>query len=272
MTIEPGTHRFGPENGALWVRTGRVGAVAVAGHDLLIRVTAWEATLDVGEDPAQTSIAFSADATSLRVHEGVGGMQELVEEDKESIRQTIDDEVLKGTEIAFRSTAVEPAEDGRLAVQGELTLAGAVRPLAFDLVAGDDGTLGATVILKQSNWGMTPYSALFGALKVADEVEIVLSASLHGAEGQADEPPAWSVPWDAEWQPRPIVDPRVSSGLWALLFFLILWLGMAAVGVAQGTAFVLALVAACFIFLFVRTQGIGRQDAQLGDQSGDQSL
>ena len=80
------------------------------------------------------------------------------------------------------------------------------------------------------------------------------------------------MPWDAEWQPRPIVDPRVSSGLWALLFFLILWLGMAAVGVAQGTAFVLALVAACFIFLFVHTQGIGRQDAQLGDQSGDQSL
>ena len=58
VTIAPGPHEFGPENGTLWVRTGRAGAAAVAGHDLLIHVTAWEATLDVGEDPAQASIVF----------------------------------------------------------------------------------------------------------------------------------------------------------------------------------------------------------------------
>ena len=86
----------------------------MAGHDLLIRVTAWEATLDVGEDPAQASIVFSADSSSLRVHEGVGGMQELVEEDKESIQQTIDDEVLQGP----RSSSARPRWTGRRTVAG----------------------------------------------------------------------------------------------------------------------------------------------------------
>ena len=89
------------------MRTGRTGAAAKAGHDLLIDVTAWQATLEVGE--AQTSLVLEADATSLRVREGTGGMQALGDDDKASIEQTIDDEVLKRQGIAFRSTAVEPA-------------------------------------------------------------------------------------------------------------------------------------------------------------------
>ena len=61
MAIPAGTYRLGPENGTLSVRTGRTGAAAKAGHDLLIHVTAWQATLEVGEDPAQTSIVLDAD-------------------------------------------------------------------------------------------------------------------------------------------------------------------------------------------------------------------
>ena len=33
----------------------------------------------------------------------------------------------------------------------------------------------ASAIVKQSDWGIKPYSALFGALKVADEVQLELS-------------------------------------------------------------------------------------------------
>ena len=32
--------------------------------------------------------------------------------------------------------------------------------------------LTGSATVKQSDWGMKPYSALFGALKVADEVEV----------------------------------------------------------------------------------------------------
>ncbi|HXY80107.1 MAG TPA: YceI family protein [Gaiellaceae bacterium] len=169
MSLPPGTHTFGPENGTLSVRTGRTGAAAKAGHDLVIEVTGWHATLEVG--PTQSSLVLDADATSLRVREGTGGMQALDDGDRASIEQTIGDEVLKGQRIAFRSTAVE-TEGDRIGVQGELTLLGTTRPIAFDLTVDADGTLGGSAVVRQTDWGITPYSTLFGALKVADEVEV----------------------------------------------------------------------------------------------------
>ena len=50
MSIRAGTHRLGPEDATLRVRTTRGGAAAKAGHDLLIVVDSWEAVLEVGED------------------------------------------------------------------------------------------------------------------------------------------------------------------------------------------------------------------------------
>ncbi len=53
----------------------------------------------------------------------------------------------------------------------------------------------------------------------------------------------------------PSIDQGVQAFAWAVLFFLILWLGMIAVGVSGATAFILALVSAGAIFLFVRLRG-----------------
>jgi hypothetical protein len=53
----------------------------------------------------------------------------------------------------------------------------------------------------------------------------------------------------------PSIDHGVASFLWALLFFVIMWLGMLAVGVAGATAFFLSIVSAALIFLFVRVYG-----------------
>jgi hypothetical protein len=164
---------FGPENARLTVRTKRTGAAAKAGHDLLIEVTSWSGTLDPAADPA---IMLTADARSLRVLEGTGGIQALDDDDKAGISQTIDEEVLQGTAIEFRSTAFEPGADGGPArVEGELELAGQRHPVAFELAHGDGIT--AAVRLKQTDWGMKPYTALFGTLKVADEVEVAIDAS-----------------------------------------------------------------------------------------------
>ena len=175
--LPAGTHRLGPGNATLSVHTRRGGAAAKAGHDLVLHVTAWEATLELAEDPAATTVELTADATSLRVHKGTGGMQALGDEDKDNIHQTIDDEVLERQDIVFRSTRVESSAGG-LRVEGDLTLAGATQPIAFDLAIGDDGTIDATALVTQTRWGMKPYSALFGALKVLDDVEVVLEGTL----------------------------------------------------------------------------------------------
>jgi hypothetical protein len=170
LVIPPGTHRLGPGNATLLVRTGRGGAAAKAGHDLELVVTAWNATLVVGD---ASSAELTADAGSLRVQKGTGGMQALGDDDKANIHQTIDDEVLRRQNIAFRSTHVQAAGD-RLQVAGELTVAGGTQPIAFDLEAGADGTIAGSAIVTQTRWGIKPYSALFGALKVLDEVEVAL--------------------------------------------------------------------------------------------------
>jgi polyisoprenoid-binding protein YceI len=182
MPIPAGRHTLGPDDGTLTVRTGRRGAASKAGHDLVIEVTSWRATLEIGDPPAQPAVALTADARSLRVREGSGGMTALDDDDRANIEQTIDDEVLKGGTVEFRSTRVEPAAGGEgLRVEGDLDLLGARRPVAFDLTAGGEGRLTGRARLRQTDWGMKPYSALFGTLKVADEVEVAIDARLPAA-------------------------------------------------------------------------------------------
>ena len=173
MAIQAGTYKFGPDNASLHVETGRNGAAAKAGHDLTIDVQSWSATLEVGDS---SRLELSADSTSLHVREGKGGMQALKDDDKADIRKTIDKDVLKKKDITFTSTSVEPAGDG-LTVNGDLEIAGTSKPLTFTL-SDDGGTLTGSATIKQSDWGIKPYSALFGALKVNDEVVVAVEGTL----------------------------------------------------------------------------------------------
>jgi hypothetical protein len=173
MPLEPGTHFLGPDYGTLTVLTGRGGAAAKAGHDLVIEVTRWDATIRAGE---KISIELTADARSLRVVEGTGGISPLGDEEKAGIARTIDEQVLMGTPIRFVSDQVDEG-DGSLAVHGELELAGARHPMDFDLRV-DDGRITGSAKVKQTNWRMKPFSALFGTLKVADVVEVAIDARL----------------------------------------------------------------------------------------------
>jgi polyisoprenoid-binding protein YceI len=177
MSVSPGTYKLGPKDGTLSVKTGRTGAAAKAGHDLVIEVAAWHATLEIADDPAHSGVTLDVDATSLHVRQGTGGMQALGDDDREDIRKTIDDDVLKTLPIEFHSTSVE-ADGSRWSVRGDLTLVGTSAPIAFELELGADGSLEATAVVKQSDWGIKPYSALFGALKVADDVVVSIDAKL----------------------------------------------------------------------------------------------
>ena len=53
----------------------------------------------------------------------------------------------------------------------------------------------------------------------------------------------------------PSIDRGVQSFIWAVVFFLFLYLGLVAIAVAKGTALVISLVSAFVIFLLVRTRG-----------------
>jgi hypothetical protein len=53
----------------------------------------------------------------------------------------------------------------------------------------------------------------------------------------------------------PSIDQGVQAFVWALFFFVLLWLGMLALDVSGATALILSLLAGGVIFLFVRLRG-----------------
>ncbi|MEV4105877.1 YceI family protein [Nonomuraea sp. NPDC049649] len=174
------TYVLGPETGRLVVETKRTGLGAKAGHDLTIEVTQWrgEAVVDL-DDPGASGVNVEADAGSLRVVSGSGGVKPLTASDKADIERTIREKVLRTDRfptITFRSRQVSGTRES-FRVEGELTLAGQTRPLT--LGCGFDGDRvqgGATV--KQSVWGIKPYSAFFGALKLDDDVTVRFEVAL----------------------------------------------------------------------------------------------
>jgi hypothetical protein len=169
------TRTIGPPAAKLTVQTGKAGAAAMAGHNLLLEVASWSATLD------NDGLALTADSRSMRVLEATGGMAPFGEEEKAAVSKTIDDEVLKGGAIEFRSTSLARSENGVLHIEGELDLLGTKRPVAFDLTLSDGGALAGEARFKQSDWGIKPYSALFGTLKVADEIRVAVEGQLPAA-------------------------------------------------------------------------------------------
>ena len=177
MDLATGTYAIGPATGALTLHTGRTGFGAMAGHDLVIEVTRWAGTVRTNDEGIESSvIEVVIDATSLEVREGTGGAVPLLASNKSEIRKTIN-KVLSTTkhpEIRFRSTSAQPTADG-FRVRGELTIARSTRPVELTVsidVTTDPLRATVTTTVVQSDFGVKPYSAMLGALKVRDAVEV----------------------------------------------------------------------------------------------------
>jgi hypothetical protein len=147
----------------------------MVGHDLVMRVTQWQATLVI--DGPEGRAELSADPSSFEVLEGLGGVKPLSDRDREEIRKTIERKILGGKPILFHTTE-RPERDaaGAVSLRGELELAGTKREIAFKLqpAEGDGGRLTGSAVVKQSDWGIKPYSSFMGQLKVRDEVDVAL--------------------------------------------------------------------------------------------------
>jgi polyisoprenoid-binding protein YceI len=177
MAVRPGSHPVGPDNGSCRVHTYREGMAQKVGHDLIIEVGQWNATVDVADDGTPTAVSLEADPRSLKVLEGHRGVKPLTDSDRTEIRSNVDEKILGGHPIEFASSSVEHS-DGRLIVRGELTLAGTTRPGSFELALDENGRVSGTLPVTQSEWGIKPYRAFMGALKVRDSVDIVFDAEL----------------------------------------------------------------------------------------------
>ena len=169
MTIPEGTHSIGPSNGSLKVRTGREGAAAKAGHDLLLGVNGWDATIEGGDSP---SIQLTADPGSMEVIEGKGGAKPLSDKDRAEIKKSIAGKVLGSSQISFQSSEVTDS-----VAKGELSIAGSSSTVSVPLSIDGDKISGS-VDLSQSEFGIKQFKALMGALKVSDQVTVEFEGRL----------------------------------------------------------------------------------------------
>ena len=170
------TINLGPDRGTLRVHTYREGIASKLGHDLIIAVDRWQATVQVSADGSPVAVELEADPRSMRVLEG-NGLKPLTEKDRGDILNNIDQHVLRGQPIAFRSHKVD-RESERLTVSGDLALAATTRQATFDLVISANGRVSGTLPVTQSHWGITPFSAPGGVLRLRDTIDVVLDAML----------------------------------------------------------------------------------------------
>jgi polyisoprenoid-binding protein YceI len=179
MAANGGRHQLGPESGRLTLRTYRSGLAAQAGHDLTIDVTRWSGQL--GQDQLDATI----DLTSLAIREGRGGIKPLTDRDRRDItgqaRKALD--TGRYPEAAYAATSFSPDDSGGGAIDGTLTLHGQSHPLRLQVSKTGDGQYRATATVVQSQFGIKPYSGMFGALKLRDDVELEVTVDLSDSPG-----------------------------------------------------------------------------------------
>jgi polyisoprenoid-binding protein YceI len=181
------------DEGRITLRTFRDGLAAQAGHDLTIDLARWSAELVINDDLAPASLTVTADLGSLVVREGTGGLKPLTDRDKREIAVTAR-KVLstdRFPQAVFTATAFQPAPDttDRSAVtdasgtvRGTLELAGRSAPIELRVQPAGSGRYQATTTIRQTDFGIKPYSGFLGALKVRDTVDIEVEVDLSVAE------------------------------------------------------------------------------------------
>ncbi len=156
--------------GEVKVYTYKAGLLSRIAHDLQITVSGWTMELDGGQMVARF------DAGSLKVDGAVkrGRLDPrgLKDKDIRTIEGTIRDEILQsGRNPAVVFEAEVSGSDKMPIFTGTLSLRGQSRPVK---VQGREtaGRLEIDTEIMPSQWGIRPYEALMGAIKLQDRVRI----------------------------------------------------------------------------------------------------
>ena len=183
-----GTYELGPGTGRVLVKTGREGLAARAGHDLTLEITRWSARLTVpgadGGGIASATLTAELDLGSLAVREGTGGAKPLSDRDRRDIQAQAGKILGNAATASFASAKVIPSSSGSPsasangAIEGTLTLRGTARPLRLQVTSPAPGTYRGTATIRQTDFGITPYSGFFGSLKLKNEVTVEFEVTI----------------------------------------------------------------------------------------------
>lgn len=172
-------------DGELLLHTGVAGRAARMGHRLTIAMTRWRATVTwAGADPAGMELAVEVD--SLEVLRGEGGVKALSGPEKSLVRSNALKSLDAGRfpEIRFGAETIDRTGDGYRLI-GTLHIRGKSRDHTVDVRTedcGDTWRMSAESSVRQSDYGIKPYSLLMGSVQVADDVTLSFTAQ-HAKDG-----------------------------------------------------------------------------------------
>jgi polyisoprenoid-binding protein YceI len=179
-------HRVDPARSSLLVRLYKDGPASGFAHDHVVRATRFTGSLRYDPArPAEGAVTVEVEVASLVADEPALRRRFDLSEMSDGARRDVQSTMLgdrqldaaRHPRIAFRSTAVAAQGEGRLRVDGELSLHGQTKAVSFPAeVSLVDGELRAraTLRFRQSDFGITPYRAAFGAVRNKDEVELIV--------------------------------------------------------------------------------------------------
>jgi polyisoprenoid-binding protein YceI len=165
------------------IKSYKDGMGAKLAHDLVLSPTTWRGTLNVDADnPGASSAELTIDARSIEILETVGGMMSLSDKDRKKIAKNMEEDVLhtnKFPELSFESTTVSGSAPN-FKVAGNMTITGTTRPVEVSLNVNGT-TVTATTSISQKDFGIKPFSAMMGAIKLRDDVDFELTLNLPSA-------------------------------------------------------------------------------------------
>ena len=180
MAVLAGRHQLGPDRGRIILRTFRDGLAAQAGHDLTIEAIRWSGVLDVNDDLSPADLDVRIDMGALVVRDGTGGVKPLSDRDRREIAVTARKVLAsdRHPEAVFAAAGFEPVAGGGGEISGTLTIRGEARPVKVRVTQAGDDRYHAEAQVVQSDYGIKPYTAFLGALRVRDAVEIAVDVDL----------------------------------------------------------------------------------------------
>jgi polyisoprenoid-binding protein YceI len=168
-------------HGELLIGTGVTGRAARMGHRLTIAMRRWQATVNwVGSEPDAAEL--TVDVESFEVLRGEGGVKALSGPEKGLVRSNAlrSLEAARYPKIRFTAETIEETPEG-YRLTGPLQIHGMTRQREIDLRTedlGDSWRMSSYASVRQSDFGVKPYSLLMGSMKVTDEVAVSFTARL----------------------------------------------------------------------------------------------
>ena len=170
--------RLDESDGELQIHTDVAGRAARMGHRLGIAMTSWRATVSL-DDGEPTAADLIVDVSSLDVLRSEGGLKPLSGHEIKIIRRNAlkSLRVERFPKIHFHAEKIDKVGDGDYRVTGSLDIHGKRHERVFEFRVEDLGEaweLSGQAEVRQSDFGIKPYSLFGGTLKVVDTVAVTV--------------------------------------------------------------------------------------------------